>query len=66
MATLLNVLGIPRWGNVETGEIEQTFHNGNLYMDYISINHNFQVLWDTEEKGRYPNLIEFTIIESMC
>lgn len=66
MATLLNVLGIPRWGNIESGEIEQTFHNGTMYMDYTSINHNFQILWDTKVEGRYPNLKEFEVMETMC
>ena len=62
MATLLNVLGIPRWGNNQTREIEQTIYHGNVFMDYVSQT-DHDVLWDTEIQGRYPTLKEMDLIE---
>ena len=64
MATLLNVLGIARWGSNETGRIEATWHKNKVLIQYTG-HPPYQVLWDTELEGRYPGTSEFEKIQQM-
>ena len=64
-SVVINVLGILRWAAPsEQGgwDVEETFHNGTIYMAYSTF--NGKVVWDVRERGGYPDKKEWAELEA--